>query len=55
MLSELAGTINKGFPDTFEPTRNGHCAVVPSYAAKMAPRSRPLAPLAQAGSATASG
>jgi len=36
MLSELVGTINKGFPYTFEPTGKRHRAVVPPYAATVA-------------------
>ena len=47
MLSELAGTINKGFPYTFEPAHDRRRAGVPSYAAKMASQWRTLQRLAE--------
>jgi hypothetical protein len=47
MLSEPVGTINKGFPYTFEPRRNRGRAGVPSYAAKMASQWRTLQRLAE--------
>ena len=47
MLSAEWSSINKGFPYTFEPTRNRSRAVVPSYAAKMASQWRTLQRLAE--------
>src|SRR5271155_2658319 len=47
MLNEPVGTINKGFPYTFEPTRNRRRAAVPSYAAKMASQWKTLQRLAE--------
>jgi hypothetical protein len=47
MLSDRGSSINKGFPYTFEPTRNRSRAVVPSYAAKMASQWRTLQRLAE--------
>jgi PemK-like, MazF-like toxin of type II toxin-antitoxin system len=47
MLSDRVSSINKGFPYTFEPTRNRSRAVVPSYAAKMASQWRTLQRLAE--------
>src|ERR1700682_1667148 len=47
MLSAEWSSINKGFPYTFEPTRNCSRAGVPSYAAKMASQWRTLQRLAE--------
>ncbi|MDT5229830.1 MAG: hypothetical protein QOE48_1481 [Mycobacterium sp.] len=47
MLSDRWPSINKGFPYTFEPTRNRSRAAVPSYAAKMASQWRTLQRLAE--------
>jgi PemK-like, MazF-like toxin of type II toxin-antitoxin system len=47
MLSEPVGTINKGFPYTFEPTRDPRPDTDSSYAAKVASQWRTLQRLAE--------